>query len=68
MNAHNIAGPATASQALAAGLAPFDDAILVHCTRCRTIPWRKSAIASSVIPMPDVGRNADMADNAVTSR
>jgi len=40
MNAHNIAGPATASTALAAGLAPFDDAILVHCTR-----WQDNSVA-----------------------
>jgi 5-methylthioadenosine/S-adenosylhomocysteine deaminase len=64
LNAHNIAAPATASQALAAGLAPFDDAILVHCTR-----WQDNSIAQishSKLGYPSPATSAGMqiwADN-----
>lgn len=40
LNAHNVGAPMVASQALAAGLAPFDDATLVHCSR-----WQDHSIA-----------------------
>jgi 5-methylthioadenosine/S-adenosylhomocysteine deaminase len=64
LNAHNIAAPATASQALAAGLAPFDDAILVHCTR-----WQDNSVAQishSKLGYPSPATSAGMqiwADN-----
>jgi cytosine/adenosine deaminase-related metal-dependent hydrolase len=64
LNAHNIATPAIASRALAAGLAPFDDAILVHCTR-----WQDNSIAQishSKLGYPNPATSAGMqiwADN-----
>jgi 5-methylthioadenosine/S-adenosylhomocysteine deaminase len=64
LNAHNIAGPSTATTALAAGLAPFDDAILVHCTR-----WQDNSVAQishSKLGYPNPATSAGMqiwADN-----
>jgi 5-methylthioadenosine/S-adenosylhomocysteine deaminase len=64
LNAHNIAAPATASIALTAGLAPFDDAILVHCTR-----WQDNSVAQishSELGYPNPATSAGMkiwADN-----
>jgi 5-methylthioadenosine/S-adenosylhomocysteine deaminase len=40
LNAHNVGGSGVPSQALAAGLAPFNDVTLVHCVR-----WQDNPIA-----------------------
>jgi 5-methylthioadenosine/S-adenosylhomocysteine deaminase len=40
INNHNVGAPTTPAIALAAGLAPFDDVTLVHCTR-----WQDNSIA-----------------------
>jgi 5-methylthioadenosine/S-adenosylhomocysteine deaminase len=58
LNAHNIAAPSTAITALAAGLAPFDDAILVHCTR-----WQDNSVAQishSKLGYPNPATSAGM--------
>jgi 5-methylthioadenosine/S-adenosylhomocysteine deaminase len=52
LNAHNVGGSAVPSQALAAGLAPFNDATLVHCVRWQDNPYAQISHSGLGYPNP----------------
>jgi 5-methylthioadenosine/S-adenosylhomocysteine deaminase len=52
LNAHNVGGTGVPSQALAAGLAPFDDATLVHCSRWQDHPIAQISHSGHGYPNP----------------